>query len=241
MEGTRRRLRVLFAGEYIVDTLEAKLVWEKPNYPTYFFSQKDVASKYLVSTPNTNTFDLQVNGKTAPSSVTVFNDPSSPMNGLLKVTFGAMDGWFEEDEEIFIHPKDPYKRVDVLQSSRHVRVEIQGHEVANTNKPRLLFETNLPMRIYIPKTDCRMDLLVPAASNLSSQCPYKGVASYYDVRTPETGKEIMAKEIAWWYRTAQPECGEIKGFICFYDEFVDVFIDGQKQVRPQSPWSKRVQ
>lgn len=130
----------------------------------------------------------------------------------------------------------------MLQSSRHVRVEVNGVEVANTTKPRLLFETGLRVRTYIPKTDCRMDLLEP--SNLTTECPYKvcreinafqsdrltemkGVASYYSVRTP-TG---LAEDVVWWYRTPQAECIEIKGFAAFYDEKVDVWVDGEKQKR----------
>ena len=109
------------------------------------------------------------------------------LSGLFYIEFSAADAWFEEDEQIFVHPKDPYKvrltpmvylpmsyvsqRVDVLQTSRHIRVELNGVEVANTKRARLLFETSLRVRTYIPKTDCRLDLFLP--SQLTTECPYK--------------------------------------------------------------------
>ncbi|OBZ72580.1 hypothetical protein A0H81_07780 [Grifola frondosa] len=151
------------------------------------------------------------------------------LEGLVQLDFGSMDAWFEEDEEIFVHPKDPYKRVDVLHSSRHIRVEVQGVEVANTTKPRLLFETSLPVRTYIPKTDCRVDLL--ESSELTTQCPYKGIANYYSVKLPSG---TLVQDIVWWYRTPQLECAEIKGCVAFYDEKVDVWVDGVLQARPGS-------
>lgn len=134
----------------------------------------------------------------------------------------------------------------MLQSSRHVRVVVNDVEVANTTKPRLLFETSLPVRTYIPKTDCRMDLLVP--SDLTTQCPYKvrshhgraaltthpprpvqGVANYYSVKIPDGS---LVRDIVWWYRTPQLECAEIRGYVAFYDEKVDVWVDGILQERP---------
>ncbi|KAI0926005.1 hypothetical protein AcW1_008292 [Taiwanofungus camphoratus] len=204
--------------------------WLKPYYPSYCFDSADILAKYLVQvskSPQNERYDVVVGGKKAEGAVTKYTE--GELSDLINIEFGAMDAWFEEDEQIFVHPKDPYKRVDVLQSSRHVRVEINGVEVANTTKPRLLFETSLAVRTYIPKTDCRMDLLIP--SDLTTQCPYKGVANYYNVRLP-SGEVVQ--NIVWWYRTPQPECGEIKGFAAFYDEKVDVWVDGVKQQRPVS-------
>ena len=91
-----------------------------------------------------------------------------------------MDAWFEEDEQVFTHPRDPYTRVDILPSSRHVRIEVDGVTIAETAKPTLLFETGLPVRYYLPKTHVRMDLLTPTES--ASHCPYKGEAEYWSLR-----------------------------------------------------------
>lgn len=230
-EKTLRRVRVLFNGEYVVDTVNAQLVWERPNYPTYFFEDKDLAQKYLHRGSRSTLYDIVVGERKAAGAVQKFNQDKNhgvshdypELEGLLKINFAAMDAWFEEDEQIFVHPKDPYKRVDVLQSSRHVRVEVDGVQIAETTKPRLLFETSLPIRYYIPKVDFKMDLLVP--SETTTQCPYKGIASYYSVRLP-SGK--LKRDVVWWYRTPQAECIEIKGLCCVWSEMVDVWVDGVK-------------
>jgi len=122
-----------------------------------------------------------------------------------------------------VHPRNPYTRVDILPSSRHVRVEVDGVTVAESNKPTLLFETGLPVRYYLPKTDVRMDLLVPTAS--SSRCPYKGDASYWSVSVGET----LVDDAAWSYRTPLPESLRIAGLLCFYPGKVGLFVDGQRQ------------
>ena len=143
-----------------------------------------------------------------------------------------MDAWFEEDEEVFVHPRDPYTRLDVIQSSRHVRVVVGGETVAETDHPVLLFETGLPVRYYIPKVDVRMDLLEPSKSH--TECPYKGIASYYSVRI---GDQVVV-DIAWYYPFPHLEVGKIQNLISFYDEKVDaVYVDGEKQDRPKTHWS----
>ncbi|EMD31338.1 hypothetical protein CERSUDRAFT_109509 [Gelatoporia subvermispora B] len=232
IEDAQKRVRVLFNGKWLVDTTKAKLVWLKSYYPVYFFETPDVPKEYLISReqqddPSATQFDLVINGKKADGVVQQYF--LGELKDLVLIPFGAMDAWFEEEEQIFVHPKDPYKRVDVLQSSRHVRVVVNGVEVANTTKPRLLFETSLPVRTYIPKTDCRMDLLVP--SDLTTQCPYKGVANYYSVKLPD---DSLVQDIVWWYRTPQLECAEIRGYVAFYDEKVDVWVDGILQERAQT-------
>ncbi|EEB91050.1 hypothetical protein MPER_10661, partial [Moniliophthora perniciosa FA553] len=174
------------------------------------------------------TYDIVVGKHTAPQAATVFTQDK--LAGLLKIDFRAMNAWFEEDEQVFVHPKDPYKRVDVLQSSRHVRVEINGVEVANTHKPRFLYETGLPVRTYIPKTDCKVSLFAP--SDLTTQCPYKGTANYYNIFT--SPNESPASNVVWWYRNPNLECAAVQVFVAFYDEKVDVWIDGEKQERPQT-------
>jgi len=234
IENPQKRVRVLFGGQWIADTKKPKLVWEA-NSPAYFFVSTEIPSKYLRRSESAApgqrkdehqiTFDVVAGQKAAKGAAVQYGDGAGDLAGLTKITFGAMDGWFEEEDQIFAGPKNPYHRVDVLQSSRHVRIEVEGIEVANSHKPRLLYETGLPVRTYIPKTDCRLDLLEP--SDLTSQCPYKGVASYYSVRLPKTNR--LVKDVVWWYRTPQTECSEIKGYAAFWDEKVDVWVDGEKQ------------
>jgi uncharacterized protein (DUF427 family) len=143
-----------------------------------------------------------------------------------------MDAWFEEDEEVFTHPRDPYTRVDILASSRHVRVEVAGVTVAESSSPRLLFETGLPARYYLPKPHVRLDLLVP--TDTVSHCPYKGRAEWWSVHTPDG---TVHPDLAWSYRTPLPESRQVAGLIAFYDEKVDVHVDGVRQERPRTKFS----
>ena len=132
-----------------------------------------------------------------------------------------VDGWYEEDEEIFVHPRDPYKRVDVIHSSRPVQIIVGGETVAETRRARFLFETRLPTRYYIPPEDVRMDLLVP--SEKTTACPYKGRARYYSVKI---GDRVW-EDLVWSYPEPIAECPKIKGYLCFFNEHVDeIRVDG---------------
>jgi uncharacterized protein (DUF427 family) len=142
-----------------------------------------------------------------------------------------MDAWFEEDEEVFVHPRDPYKRVDALRSSRTVRIEVGGIVVAETTRPTFLFETGLPRRTYFPKLDVRMDLLDPTDS--STMCPYKGTARYWSVRA---GDEVHTN-LAWSYDSPVRESAPIADLVAFYDEKVDLFVEGRPQPRPKTPFA----
>jgi uncharacterized protein (DUF427 family) len=139
-----------------------------------------------------------------------------------------MDAWFEEDEEVFTHPRDPYTRVDILPSSRHVRVELDGVVVAESASPRLLFETGLPTRYYLPKPHVRVDLLTPTASE--SHCPYKGQAECWSLGDDRP-------DVAWSYRTPLPESEKIAGLVAFYNERADIFVDDVLQERPVTKFS----
>ena len=144
-----------------------------------------------------------------------------------------VDHWYEEDEEIFVHPRDPYKRVDVVQSSRPVEVVLGGAVVAETRRARFLFETRLPTRYYIPPEDVRMELLVP--SDKKTRCPYKGKARYWSAKMGDR----LFEDIVWSYPEPIAECPKIKGYLCFYNEQVDeIRVDGKAVPRPVTPWSK---
>jgi uncharacterized protein (DUF427 family) len=137
-----------------------------------------------------------------------------------------------DDEEVFVHARDPYKRVDILNSTRHVRVVIGGQTVAETRRPALLFETSLPTRYYIPPEDVRMDLLEP--SNAETRCPYKGKASYWSY----PGGDRVERNIVWTYEEPIPDAAKIKGRLSFFNERVDIYVDGELQPRPRTPWSR---
>ena len=170
----------------------------------------------------------------APGAALRYQDsPIEELRDLIRFDWDAMDAWFEEDEQVFTHPRDPYTRVDILPSSRHVRVEVDGVTVAESTSPRLLFETGLPARYYLPKTHVPLDLLIPTET--VSHCPYKGQAEWWSVRLGEH----VHDDLAWSYPTPLPESQKIAGLIAFYNEQVDVFLDGELLERPQTHFSPR--
>ena len=150
---------------------------------------------------------------------------------MVRLEWGAMDAWFEEDEEVLTHARDPHIRVEVLASSRHVRVEVDGVTIAESPSPRLLFETGLPVRYYLPKTHVRMDLL--QLTEIVTHCPYKGQAQSFAIRLGDSLHENMA----WSYPTPLPESQKIAGLIAFYDEKVDLYVDGVRAPRPSTKFS----
>jgi uncharacterized protein (DUF427 family) len=176
--------------------------------------------------------------KAADNAAWSYLNPLAQASGLkdhFAFDWNKMDSWSEEDEEIFVHPRDPYKRVDVLQSSRHVCVVVSGQTVADTCRPRLLFETNHPVRYYIPQEDLRMGLLVPSATK--SRCPYKGPASYWSVRI---GDHVF-EDLVWGYMDPIPECPKIKGLLCFFHERgPEIYVDGEKIPPPKTKWAREL-
>jgi len=176
--------------------------------------------------------DVRIGGVTLPAAAQTFPDSPVPeLRGLVRLEWGAMDEWLEEDEPVYGHPRDPHKRVDILASSRHVEISVDGVRVADSHQPRILFETGLPPRYYLPMSDVRLDLLRPARRE--THCPYKGNAGYWDVVIGDSVHEALA----WGYRTPLPESQKIAGLIAFFDERVDVTVDGVPQERPHSPFS----
>lgn len=145
------------------------------------------------------------------------------MGGHLAFYWDRMDAWYEEEEEVFVHPRNPYVRVDVLQSARRVEVLLGGTVLAETRRPRLLLETGHPPRYYLPREDVRMDLLSPSGTR--TRCPYKGAASHWNAEAG--GKSVQ--DIAWSYEDPIPESSRIQGLVCFYPERVDsLLVDGEE-------------
>ncbi|TFK49968.1 DUF427-domain-containing protein [Heliocybe sulcata] len=232
VETSPKRVRVFFNDTCIADSRAAKLVWEHGHYPQYYFPAAAISSMYLEQGKEAGLYDVVVGNERAEGAAT--KPASGPLEGLVKIAPGTQKGafkWLEEEWELKGHPRDPYKRVDVLPSSRHVRVEVDGVEVANSHQPRLLFETHLITRYYIPRSDIRADLL--EESQLTTYCPYKGTASYFNVKLP-SGKTV--ENIVWYYPKPYPECSDVEGCVAFYDEKVDVWVDGEKVPRPETPF-----
>ncbi|PPQ66899.1 hypothetical protein CVT24_008514 [Panaeolus cyanescens] len=234
IEDCPKRIRTYLGGVCLIDTKKAKLVLSFTiQKPLYFFTKDDLPPWYLEvdhQDEHRIIYHLLIDSPNSRSAIALHL--KGPLAGLLEVKFDKMDAWFEEEEQIYVHPKDPYKRVDALPSSRHIRIEVGGIEVANTRRPHLLFETGLPTRYYIPKTDCRMDLWV--ASPKVTSCPYKGDAHYYNV-VLSSGDTF--ENIIWCYSHPTSECAGIKGLVAFFDEKVDMWIDDVKQERPVTKWT----
>jgi len=241
VERSAKRVRTYVHGEAIADTTHALLVWEVPYYPAYYVPVADVRMDLLV--PSDTVTHSPSRGDARHFSVKVGDDerkdaawqyPDSPLEEIrdaIRFDWGAMDAWFEEDEEVIVHPRSPYTRVDILPTSRHVRVELDGVVLADSTHARVLFETGLPPRWYFPKVDVRMELLEP--TDTTSRCPYKGKAEYWSARL---GDRVEA-DVAWSYPTALPESERIAGLVSFYNERVDLVIDGERIERPHTKFS----
>jgi uncharacterized protein (DUF427 family) len=237
VEPSAKRIRAYLAGRLVADTRHSSLVWEIPYYPAYYVPLGDVTAE-LTPTGKTEhspsrgdavLYDVRVDGSVAEGAAKRYPDSPLPqIRDLVRFEWAAMDEWLEEDEPVYTHPRDPYHRVDILASSRHVRVDVDGVTVADSARPVILFETGLPSRFYLPLPDVRTDMLTP--SDTRTHCPYKGTATYWSVDTGHGAHE----DLAWAYRAPLPESQKIAGLACFYDEKVDVYLDGELQERPRT-------
>ncbi len=159
--------------------------------------------------------------------------PADPdLAGYVVLDFGAFDAWYEEDEPNVAHPRDPFHRIDVLSSSRPVRVELDGQLLAETTRPALLFETMLPTRYYLAREDIRTALI---PSSTTSYCAYKGRASYWSA----TVGGRLVPDLAWSYEEPLHEAAQVRGLVAFFDERIDLSLDGTRRERPITPWSVR--
>jgi uncharacterized protein (DUF427 family) len=243
VESSPRRVRVKFGGEVIADSKRAVLLRETGHLPVYYFPPEDVRQDVLTPTEHhtrcpykgeASYWTVRVGDAVADNVMWGYQDPlpeREDIRGYRAFYWHKMDAWYEEEEEIFAHPRDPYHRVDVVPSSRHIRVEIGGQTVAESRRPWLLFETGLPTRYYLPVEDVRMDLL--EATETSSVCPYKGQASYWRLVGDAAGRDV-----AWAYQNPISEIPRIKGLISFFNERVDALqVDDELQPKPRTPWS----
>jgi uncharacterized protein (DUF427 family) len=234
-----KRVRVMLGGEMVADTIRPLLVWEKPFFPNYYFPQADVRTELLAETGETgespglgHATRYVVKVGTAEGSAYAFLNPEvSDLDGHIAFVWRTMDHWFEENEEVYTHARDPNTRIDILPSDRRVRVVIDGVTLADSTNGAFLYETGLPPRYYLPKTDVRMDLTTPTSR--STACPYKGNARYWSA----TVNGQVHEDILWGYDTPLPESQKIAGLVSFYNEKVDVYLDEDLQERPVTKFS----
>lgn len=242
VEPTPRWVRVRAGGTDIANSRRALLLsWYGPRMlPTYCLPADDVRTDLLVprTTPADEGFridhDVRAGDMFLERAAQLFRDPPAPLEALdnhWSFTWDAGLFWFEEALEVHVHARDPSKRVDVVPSERHVRVELDGEVIAESWRPHALFETTLPTRWYLPLEDVRQEVLVP--SDTVSRCPYKGTATYWSVRIGDA----LHRDVVWTYIEPVPECPRIAGLVAFLNEKVDLVIDGVRQERPRSPWS----
>jgi uncharacterized protein (DUF427 family) len=244
-ERGQKRVRAYLGGELVADTIAPLLVWEIPNFPAYYIPAADITAELVPAGKSEKARHLGtaeiLHVKTSAGVVAeaARRYPDSPVPGVrdtVRLDWDAMSEWLEEDEPVYTHPRDPHKRVDILASSRRVRVELDGVTVADSGQPRILFETGLPPRYYLPLSDLRMDLL--RSSERSSHCPYKGTAAYWSVDTSSAAPGgRLHQDVVWIYRAPLPESQKVAGLACFYNERADIYLDGIRQDRPRSPFS----
>jgi uncharacterized protein (DUF427 family) len=240
VEQSHKRVRAYADGEVVADTVRPFLVWEVPYYPTYYIPADDVRAKLVPTgatdrSPSRGTaeiFDVVTGRGSAPGAARRYADsPLEELRDAVRLEWAAMDEWLEEDEPVYTHARDPYTRVDILASSRHIRVELDGVTLADSHSPKILFETGLPPRYYLPLSDLRTDLMRP--TDTLTHCPYKGSASYWSVGVGDKTYD----DLVWIYRTPLPESQKIAGLACFYNEKVDIFVDGVRQDRAHTKFS----
>jgi len=240
VEPVPRRVRAQLGGRTVLDTTRALYVWEWPAYPQFYVPATDLAPDVLVvhdqvaeqPLGTARQVDLRAGEVTrAGAGHLHLGDAEPRLRGHVRLEWDALDAWFEEDEQVFVHPRNPYARVDALRSTRHVRVELHGLVLAESAAPVIVFETGLPPRFYFERTAVDFRHLV--ASDTETACPYKGrTSAWWSLRI---GDEVDP-DIAWSYDFPTAALLPIAGLVAFYDEKVDVVLDGVLQERPVSPF-----
>jgi len=219
-----RRIRALLAGHVVADTQDAIYVWEFPPYPQYYLPLGDVADGVLTDTGETEVFEHGVARvhTAGRGKAWVYDDL-----GRVRFQWDALDSWFEEDEEVFVHPRNPYSRCDAIRSSRHVQVARDGVLLADSTSTVIVFETGLPPRYYFPRPAVNFEHLTP--SQTRTACPYKGRTTGY--------WSIDGRDLAWSYDFPTAALLPIAGLVAFFNEQVDLTIDGVPVERPVTAFS----
>ncbi|CAN7357741.1 DUF427 domain-containing protein [Phyllobacterium sp. LjRoot231] len=224
IEPTNRRIRLKLGDRFIADTTGAIVIYENGGHPTYYLPKADFIAGVLKPSTKTEPSSLfgtkvywSLEGTAQENQAWGFDGSAiglSELSDYVTVDWGSVR-WFEEDEEIFRHPRNVYKRIDTIPSSRLVEVFVDGKLVARTERAIFLFETGLIARYYFPVEDLVAGALIP--SDLITYCPYKGAASYYHFDLDG----IRHENIVWYYPEPIAESGKIKGLISFYNEKID--------------------
>ncbi len=225
-----RRVRATFAGETVVDTTRGQLLHESNILPVLYVPEDDVRKDLLVPTDSSthcpfkgdaSYWSLVAGDRTEVDAVWAYPDPlpATPwLRGLQAFTFDRLDAWFDEDEHVEGHLRDPYHRIDARRSSRRVRVSVGDAVVAESSRPVLVSETGLPNRFYLPVDDVRADLL--SSSTTRTHCPYKGWSTYWSMA------DGSAADVAWSYEEPFSDVAIAAGHLCFLGDPVTTEVDG---------------
>ena len=241
VEPVPRRVRAVLGGRTVLDTMHARYVWEWPPYPQFYIPRADVAGDVLsddgeshgTTRGTAHKHTLRVGDVERPGAARVFGDDAiDGVAGTVRFDWDALDAWYEEDEQVFVHPRSPYSRVDALRSTRHIRVTLEGMPLAEADSAVLVFETGLPTRYYLDRTAVDFSHLVH--SDTETACPYKGRTSdYWSVRIGDADYP----DLAWSYNFPTAALSPIAGLVAFYNEKVDIAVDGVELRRPHTPFS----
>lgn len=223
-----RRVRAMLDGRVVLDTRDAIYLWEFPPYPQYYLPLADVADGVLTDTGETKTFDHGVARVHTAGRGKAWVYDDGVAKDRVRFQWDALDSWFEEDEEVFVHPRNPYARCDAIPSTRHVQVTLDGAVLADSTSTVIVFETGLPPRYYFPRTTVNFEHLTPA--DTVTACPYKGKTSAWWSAPTVPG-------VAWSYDFPTAALLPIANHIAFFNENVDITIDGVYQERPVTPFS----
>jgi uncharacterized protein (DUF427 family) len=246
IEPTPKRIRVEVDGETIADSRRAVILQESGLQPVYYFPPDDVRTDLFEPTERhtkcptkgeASYYSIRVGEREVKNGAWYYPEPiegAEQIAGMIAFYWDRVDRWLEEDEEILVHPRDPYHRIDVLPSSRHVRISLEGELLAESTRPIALFESNLPPRWYLPRDDVVAEL---EPTDTVTRCGYKGQASYYAVRL---GSGETVRDLVWTYEDPLEESVRIKDLLCFFNERVDIELDGEPEERPVSAWSRGV-
>ncbi len=222
-----KRVRVMVGGTVIADSRRAILLRRDDKPPVYYFPRTDLREGALVAGATQESpyglvqrYDVHANGVERAEAAWSLLEVAG-LKDCVALRWEVMDAWFEEEEEVYVHPRDPRKRIDIAAASSLVRVRLGDEVIAESRRPTLLFETGLVTRYYLPKLDVCMALL--EASPRLSYCPYKGEARYYSI---QVGERRLADAV-WYYRYPSAEALPIAGLLCFYQERLSVEVDGQ--------------
>lgn len=241
VEPVPRRVRGVLGGQVVFDTTRALYIWEWPYYPQFQIPIVDVIAEALIDEGRTHRLKRGTVAKVGLRAGGVerlgagrhyLESPIEGLAGTIRFEWDALDEWYEEDEQIFVHPRNPYARVDAIRSTRRVRIELDGLVLGETAAPVMVFETGLPTRYYLDRTAIDFSHLRP--SDTVTSCPYKGrTTGYWSVQTGET----LRRDLAWSYDFPTRQLLPIAGLVAFYNEKVDVFLEGGLQPRPTTHFS----